>query len=133
MSQASPDEEARRLSLVSAEMVRIYKEHFGRGPKRARAEWAGTDVLVVTLEETLTQAERKLLELGQAERLRETRLLFQYLDRSLFCAPIERLTGRRVRAFISGLDTLADVAAEMFVLAPEDPSRDAVEQPPAGG
>jgi hypothetical protein len=35
-------------------------------------------------------------------------------------AHIERLTGRKVRAFISGLDSAADgLAAETFVLHPE--------------
>jgi uncharacterized protein YbcI len=33
---------------VSNEMVRIYKELFGRGPTRARTNFAGPDVLVVT-------------------------------------------------------------------------------------
>jgi hypothetical protein len=43
-----------------------------------------------------------------------------------FCEPIERLTGRTVRAFISGIDTEADLASEMFVLHPpgyDGPSR----------
>lgn len=36
------------------------------------------------------------------------------------CEPVERLTGRRVRAFVSGLDTEANgVAVETFVLHPE--------------
>jgi hypothetical protein len=44
----------------------------------------------------------------------------------VFCAPVERLTGRKVRAFISGIDTAVDVCTEMFVLHPagyDGPSR----------
>lgn len=59
---------------MSNETVRLFKEHFGRGPTKARTEWAGPDVLVVVLEDTLTPAERKLAEMGEHERLRETRM-----------------------------------------------------------
>jgi hypothetical protein len=46
-----------------------------------------------------------------------------------FCEPVERLTGRTVRAFISGIDTEADgLSVETFVLHPagsDMPSRSA--------
>jgi uncharacterized protein YbcI len=123
------DEGARRqgmLSAVSNEMVKIYKDQFGRGPTKTRTNWAGPDVLVVTLEDTFTPAERSLRKLGEHERLRELRMLFQYAEIDVFCAPIERLTGRKVKAFISGIDTEADLACELFVLHPagfDGPSR----------
>ena len=115
------------LSEISKEMVRLYKEQFGRGPTKARAAWAGPDTLVCTLEDTLTPAERNLLRLGENERLRETRMFFQYASVAEFCEPVERLTGRKVRAFISGIDAEVDgFAVEMFVLYPAgstEPSR----------
>ena len=106
------------LSAISNEMVRIYKDRFGRGPTKTRTVWASPDILLVTLEQTFTPAERKLRELGEHGRLRELRLLFQYAEVAVFCEPIERLTGRTVRAFVSGIDTEADLASEMFVLYP---------------
>jgi uncharacterized protein YbcI len=106
------------LSTISNEMVRIYKGQFGRGPTKTRTQWAGPDVLVVTLEKTLTPAEHSLCRLGEHGRLRDLRLLFQYAELTLFCEPIERATGRKVRAFISGIDSVADIATEMFVLHP---------------
>jgi uncharacterized protein YbcI len=115
------------LLSVSNEMVRIFKEQFGRGPTKARTDWAGPDVLVVVLEDTLTPAERRLVELGEHERLRESRMFFQYASVRDFCGPIERLTGRKVKAFISGLDTEANgLSVELFVLHPpgsDAPSR----------
>ena len=117
------------LSAISNEMVRIYKNQFGRGPTKTRTQWAGPDILVVTLEQTFTPAERKLCQLGEHARLRELRLLFQYAETSVFCEPVERLTGRTVRSFVSGIDTHADLASEMFVLHPDGydgPSRTAV-------
>jgi uncharacterized protein YbcI len=118
----------RNVSLaVSNEMVRLYKDLFGRGPTRARTNWSGPDTLTVVLEDTLTPAERNLLKLGEHQRLRDTRMFFQYASVREFCDPIERITGRKVRAFISGLDTECEgLAAELFVLHPagyEGPSR----------
>ena len=129
-SQPAPADEAPTdhgvLSHVSNEMVRIYKDQFGRGPTKTRTQWAGPDILTVTLEQTFTPAERRLVELGEHGRLRDLRLLFQYAEVAVFCEPIERLTGRKVRAFVSGIDTHADLATEMFVLHPsgyDGPSR----------
>ena len=114
------------LSAISNEMVRIYKDQFGRGPTKTRTRWAGPDVLVVTLEKTLTPAEHSLCRLGEHARLRSMRQLFQYAELACFCEPIERLTGRKVRGFISGIDTVSDIATEMFILHPvgyDGPSR----------
>ncbi|MDQ3678600.1 MAG: hypothetical protein M3401_17680, partial [Actinomycetota bacterium] len=60
-----------------------------------------------------------LRRLGEHGRLRDLRLLFQYAESEAFCEPVERLSGRKVRAFISGIDTEADLASEMFVMHPE--------------
>jgi uncharacterized protein YbcI len=115
------------LARVAGEMVHLYKSHFGRGPTQARASWCGDDVLTVVLEDTLTCAERNLVLLGEHERLREMRMFFQYATVREFCAPVERITGRRVRSFISGIDTHAGgLAVETFVLHPagsDAPSR----------
>lgn len=120
------------LGAISREMVRIYKEQFGRGPTKTRTHWAGPDVVVVTLEDTFTPAEHSLRKLGEHRRLRDLRMLFQYAETEAFCEPIERLVGRKVRAFIGGIDTEPDVAMEMFVLHPEGyagPSR--IDRPEA--
>ena len=118
----SPDESLRGSSLLSElakEMVRIFKEQLGRGPTSARAAWAGTDVLVIVLEDTLTPAERTLARMGEHERLRQTRSFFQYASVREFCEPVERLTGRTVRAFTSGTDTEVEgLSVETFVLYP---------------
>jgi uncharacterized protein YbcI len=104
---------------VSNEMVRIYKDLFGRGPTRARTNFAGPDVLVCTLEDSFTPAERTLAEMGEHQRLRDVRLFFQYAREDDFREAIETITGRRVRAFVSGTDTRQDVSAELFYLEPE--------------
>src|SRR4051812_31574066 len=108
------------LAAISTEMVRLYKEQFGRGPNRVRTYWCGDDILTTVLEDTFTPAERSLAILGEHQRLRDTRTFFQYATVRAFCQPVERLTGRKVKAFISGIDTEADgLAIEMFILHPE--------------
>lgn len=101
---------------ISREMVRLYKELFGRGPTKARTEFAGPDIVICSLENTFTPAERSLVEMGEHQRLRDTRMYFQAATHDKFREIVERLTGRKVRAFISGLDAEEDVCAEVFYL-----------------
>jgi uncharacterized protein YbcI len=104
------------LAEISREMVRLYKEQFGRGPTRARSDFAGPDTLICTLEDTFTPAEQRLADMGEHQRVRDTRLYFQHATETEFCEVIERHLGRSVRAFVSGIDTNRDVSAEVFYL-----------------
>jgi uncharacterized protein YbcI len=107
------------LMEISNEMVRLYKDQFGRGPTKARSFWCGEDTITCVLEETLTRAEQNMVKMGEHQRLRDVRIFFQYATVREFCDPIERLTGRTVRAFISGIDTEVDgLCIETFVLHP---------------
>jgi uncharacterized protein YbcI len=107
------------LAGISNDMVALYKDLFGRGPTQARTAYAGPDTIIVTLEHSQTPAERTLVELGEHQRLRDVRLFFQHARADDFREVVERWTGRRIRAFISGMDTAADVACEVFYLEPE--------------
>jgi|tagenome__1003787_1003787.scaffolds.fasta_scaffold20582948_2 uncharacterized protein YbcI len=118
--EPSGDPRTSILADVSREMVRLYKEQFGRGPTKARTEWAGHDVLITVLEDTFTPAERNLIRLGEDAKVRDMRTFFQYATVREFCEPVERLTGRTVRAFLSAIDTKVNGAAmETFLLYPE--------------
>lgn len=118
-TESDADPRTSVLSEVANTMVRLFKEQFGRGPSKTRALWAGSDILVVTLENTLTPAERNLVRMGEHQRLRDTRLFFQYATITEFCEPVEQITGRKVRSFHSSIDTEADgLVTEMFILHP---------------
>jgi uncharacterized protein YbcI len=121
------------LTALSNEMVRLFKEQFGRGPTAARTTWSG-DVITVVLENTLTPAERNLVRMGEHERLRETRLFVQHASVREFCEPVEQITGRKVRAYTSAIDTYVDgLCVETFILHPADaedaPSRTRFAEP----
>ena len=101
---------------LSREMVRLYKELFGRGPTKARSDFAGTDILICTLEESFTPAEQALVSLGEFQRLRDTRTYFQHATEDKFRAVVERVLNRKIRAFVSGVDVERDVSSEIFYL-----------------
>jgi uncharacterized protein YbcI len=116
---AVAEQDSHPLAMLSKEIVRIYKDQFGRGPTKVRSHYAGSDILICVLENTFTPAERSLQAMGEHQRLRDMRIFFQYASTAEFTEAVERVTGRRVRSFISGIDTNTDVACEMFVLEPQ--------------
>jgi uncharacterized protein YbcI len=101
---------------LSREMVRLYKELFGRGPTKARTDFAGADILICTLEESFTPAEQALVSLKEYQRLRDTRTYFQHATEDKFRSVVERVLNRKVRAFVSGVDVERDVSSEVFYL-----------------
>ena len=117
-----PETAADRRGMQTAElsnaMVRIYKEQFGRGPTKAHTVYATDDLLICTLENSLTPAERSMLELDEHQRVREIRMFFQHAAEKEFVDTVERVSGRRVRGFVSGTDTHQDISTEVFYLEP---------------
>ena len=115
------------LMAICNEMVGLYKVRLGRGPTASRAVWATENVVTVFLEDTLAPMERQLASRGDHGRLREMRTHFQYASLREFCEPVERITGRKVRAFLSATDIEVDgLSMETFVLHPvgfDGPSR----------
>ncbi|HST56190.1 MAG TPA: Na-translocating system protein MpsC family protein [Solirubrobacteraceae bacterium] len=110
---------SRPLALLSREIVRIYKDQFGRGPTKVRSHFAGPDIVVCVLENTFTPAEKNLQGMGEHQRLRDMRIFLQYASAGEFTDAVERSIGRRVRSFVSGIDTNSDIACELFVLEPQ--------------
>ena len=108
------------LTEVSNSLVKLHKEQFGRGATSARAHFAGPDTLVCVLHDVLLPAERKLVELGQQDRVRESRTSFQVATAKDFIAAVELIAYRKVRAFASAIDPDADTVFECFSFAPSE-------------
>jgi uncharacterized protein YbcI len=111
------------LRDISKEMVRLYKEQFGRGPETVWTQHAGPDAILCLLGNSLTPVERTMLQIGEEQRLRDIRLMFQHATEPQFRAAVEAITGRRVIGFMSGMDVHNDLSSEVFTLEPLAPSQ----------
>jgi uncharacterized protein YbcI len=120
-SMGHADRQGLELQEITNSMVRLYKELFGRGPTKARTNYAGPDTLISTIQNSLTPAERAMIDLGEHQRVREIRMFFQHASEQDFTGTIEQITNRKVWAFVSGIDTGEDVSSEVFYLDPVVP------------
>jgi uncharacterized protein YbcI len=107
------------MAAVSRAMVALHKEQFGRGPTKARSDFAGRDALVCVLENVLLPAELKLVQMGHAERVREGRVSFQAATEADFVASVEQILHRKVSAFASAVDPHNDTVFEVFTFEPQ--------------
>jgi uncharacterized protein YbcI len=108
------------LQAVSNALVKLHKEQFGRGPTSARSYFAGPDTMVCTLEDSLLPAERTMVEMGEHQRVRESRMFLQVASQKQFVEAIETLLSRKVRAFASAIDPEPGVVYEIFSFEPDD-------------
>ena len=102
-------------AAVTSALVGIHTEYLGRGPRSASTFHYG-NVLVTLMNDVLTHAEQSLAVTNRGEAVKHMRQLFQGTMEADFCAAVERLTGRKVIAFIGGNHIDPDIAAGLFVL-----------------
>ena len=119
--ESGPSMDVNPLLEISNAMVHLYKVAFGRGPTHTRARFADTDLVLVVLRDTMTTSERRLVALGQGQRVREDRLLLHDTVEGEMRTALERILGRTTLALITGIDTERDIAVETFMLAPVAP------------
>ena len=117
MREATGERHSTLLDVANA-MVRLHKEHFGRGPTKARAHFAGPDMLLCALSDALLPAERRLTELGLQEQVRHSRASFQAAVQAEFVQEIEAITHRKVKAFASATDPDSNTVFEAFCFEP---------------
>jgi uncharacterized protein YbcI len=109
------------LEAVSNMVVRIYADHVGRGPTKARA-YADRDIIVCVMEDTMTKAEKTLVDSGRSAAVKQIRDALQETMRDDLVTGIEALTGRRVIAQ-TGTGTLEpDVTSDLFILDEQGPA-----------
>jgi uncharacterized protein YbcI len=109
------------LEAVSNLVVRVYADHVGRGPTKARA-YADRDLIVCVMEDTMTTAERTLVDSGKGAAVMQVRDALQETMRDELASGIEALTGRRVIAQ-NGTATLdPDVTSDLFILDSPEPA-----------
>jgi uncharacterized protein YbcI len=104
---------------ISNAVVQIYKEGYGKGATRARTRIMD-GVIVVELEDVLTRVEHTLVAAGKEDEVRVTRHIFDQANQDSFVKAIEEITGRTVRAFLSQICFLPEIAIVVFLLEPEE-------------
>jgi uncharacterized protein YbcI len=107
------------LVEVSNAVVALHKSQFGRGPTSARSHFAGPDALICLMEDALLPAEQALVELGEQQRVRESRLFLQAATADRFIGTVEAIVGRTVRSFASATDPDTATVMEIFVFERE--------------
>jgi uncharacterized protein YbcI len=108
-------------SAISNAAVRLLTEYTGRGPTKART-YINENLITVVLQDTLTRGEHSLVEDGETQLVLANRKAYQRVMGSELTASVERISGRRVLAFLSDNHVDPDYAVEAFVLAPLDGS-----------
>jgi uncharacterized protein YbcI len=106
-------------AAISQAIVRLLAESTGRGPTKARTT-IDRDLIVVLLQNTLTPGERYLADNDRAEQVLDMRAAYQEAMSKACITAIEQLTDRTVSAFMSANHIDPDIAAEIFVLEPEE-------------
>ena len=104
------------LHAVTDAVVALHLRYYNRVPATAKTQLLGDDLLACVLGGIYTDVEKTLIELGRTSAVHETRGQFQHAMRHKFVEAVERLSGRRVVAFISNHHVGPDLAVELFLL-----------------
>jgi uncharacterized protein YbcI len=115
---ADPGVRRSMAQAVSNVMTKLHREYYGRGPTNVRTV-VGYDHVICFLEEIFTPVERTLLDSGETEAVRQTRLAFQRAMEERFVTAIEEIVERKVRSFLSQVSLDPDISVEVFVLEPD--------------
>ena len=115
-------ERGRQAALISNAITRLHRDHYGRGATAARTI-IQRNYVVCFLEDIYTPVERTLIDAGRTDTVRETRNTFQDAMGPKFREAVEESMGRTVVAFMSQVHFDPDMAAEVFVLEPQEEDR----------
>jgi len=103
------------LSAISTNIVKILREHYGRGPMRAKT-YVLDDLIVCVLKNGFTAIEQTMVDTGSPERVVAMRREFQEMIGDRYRHLIENLSGRKVTAFLSQAHIEPDITIEAFLL-----------------
>jgi uncharacterized protein YbcI len=102
------------LAEISTRIVAILREHYGRGPMKAKT-YALDDIIVVVMRGSgFTALEKTIMDSGEPERVVSMRHDFQRMMTKRFTDTIEELTGAKVLAFLSQAHVEPDLTMEIF-------------------
>ena len=114
---------------ISDAVVRVVREHTGRGPTKARTE-ISDHLITCVLGDSLTKGEQSLVAHGKDAHVLQTRAEFQDAMGDDLVAAVERISEREVLAYMSANHIDPDLGIEAFVMEP--PRVDADDSEPPG-
>ena len=122
MTAAGPGDRADRLlvggrllSEITNRIVAFMREHYGRGPIKAKT-YVLDNLIVCVLSDGFTAIERTMMEGGEPDRVLDMRRDFQRMMKARYSDMIEELTGRKVLAFLSQAHVEPDLTIEIFLM-----------------
>lgn len=105
-------------AAIANEIGKLVADFTGRGATKSRA-FIDQDIVVCLLEDGATKAEVNLVAAGQVDLVRRGRDALKLAMETRLVEAVERLTGRKVREFLSGTSKLGASSVEVFVLEPD--------------
>jgi uncharacterized protein YbcI len=125
--QPSPLAGGNLLAAISTSIVGILRDHYGRGPMKAKT-YAIDDIIVVVMRGSgFTPLEQTIMDSGDPERVVAMREDFQRVMKQRYSETIKQLTGRNVVAFLSQAHVEPDITIEIFFVDGLLPGFGAVE------
>ena len=102
------------LAAISTRIVGILRDHYGRGPMKAKT-YALDDIIVVVMRGSgFTPLEQTIMDSGEPDRVIAMREDFQRVMATRYKQTIKELTGRNVVAFLSQAHVEPDITMEIF-------------------
>jgi uncharacterized protein YbcI len=123
---AEPLAGGRLLAEITNRIVAFMREHYGRGPIKAKT-YVLDNLIVCVLSDGFIAIERTMMEGGEPDRVLEMRRDFQRMMKERYSRMIEQLTGRKVLAFLSQAHVQPDLTIEIFLMDGPVPGFGALE------
>ena len=115
------------LAAISTSIVAILREHYGRGPMKAKTYTLDDIIVVVMRGSGFTPLEQTIMNSGDPNRVVAMREDFQRVMKDRYSQTIRELTGRNVVAFLSQAHVEPDITIEIFFVDGPIPGFGAVE------
>jgi uncharacterized protein YbcI len=115
-----PERSGEMLGVLCGEIVALTHRHWGKGPTKCKASWAGPDVILVLLADGFTAAEETVAAAGHEDEVMAFRSVYHGAMDARMAELVQRLTGRVVEASLNASHVDPDLTALVFVLAPAD-------------
>jgi uncharacterized protein YbcI len=104
------------LAAISTSFVAILREHYGRGPMKAKTYVLDDIIVVVMRGSGFTALEQTIMDSGEPDRVIAMREDFQRVMAKRYKDTIHELTGRNVVAFLSQAHVEPDITMEIFFI-----------------